>query len=260
MGIQWIILAGAAFVLAGCATGAAEGTVAAPEPLLVAAAANLQTAFTELGQAFEQQTGQPVRFSFGSTGNLTTQIENGAPFDILAAANESYVDRLAAGGHIVPGSRQLYAQGQLVLVVNRGSGVQATDLQELLSPGVTRVAIANPAHAPYGQAAREALQSAGLWDAVQPKLVLGENVRQTLQFVQTGDAPAGIVARSIAGVPEVSYTPLPAKLHQPLNQALAIVNTSSRPEAARQFINFINSSLGRSIMKKHGFLLPGEFK
>ncbi|RME99614.1 MAG: molybdate ABC transporter substrate-binding protein [Chloroflexi bacterium] len=260
MSIRWIIWVGVALLLAGCAAGPAENAGGAPEPLLVAAAADLQTAFTELGQTFEQQTGQPVRFSFGSTGKLTTQIENGAPFDILAAANESYIDRLAAGGYIIPGSQQLYAQGQLVLVVNRESGVQATVLQDLLDSNIARVAIANPAHAPYGQAAQEALQSAGLWGVVQPKLVLGENVRQTLQFVQTGDAPVGIVARSIADVPEVSYTPLPANLYPPLKQALAITKTSTRPEAARQFVEFISSPQGRSIMQKHGFLLPGEFK
>lgn len=259
MRIDWIIGVILALLAAGCGSGLSADSPTPPEPLLVAAAADLQTAFTALGQEFEQQTGQPVRFSFGSTGNLTTQIENGAPFDILAAANESYVNRLAAAGLIIPDTRQQYAQGRIVLAVNKESGVQAVTLQDLLSPAITRIAIANPAHAPYGQAAQQALQSAGLWDVLQPKLVLAENVRQTLQFVQTGDAPAGIVARSIANVPEVSYTPLPANLHQPINQALAVIKTSPRPETARQFINFINSPDGRAVMKQYGFLPPGEF-
>ncbi|MCC9078659.1 molybdate ABC transporter substrate-binding protein [Litorilinea aerophila] len=231
----------------------------AGDELLVAAAADLQFAFTELGERFQAETGQPVTFVFGSTGNLTAQIENGAPFDILAAANVAYIDRLDAQGLILPETRQLYAQGRIVLAVNREAGVEATTLTDLLDPAISRVAIANPAHAPYGVAAQEALQSAGLWEALQPKLVLGENVRQALQFIQTGDAQAGIVALSIAQVPEVTYTLLPAELHNPLNQALAVIKSSRHPEAARAFIEFVNGPVGRPVMKKYGFLLPGEF-
>ena len=229
------------------------------EPLLVAAAADLQFAFTEIGERFEAETGQPVTFTFGSTGNLTTQIENGAPFDILAAANVAFVDRLAEQGLIIPDTQQLYAQGRIVLVVNRESGLQADGLDDLTDPAITRIAVANPEHAPYGQAAREAMQSAGVWDEVEDKLVLGENVAQTLQFVQTGDAPAGIVALSIADVPEVTGTLLSAELHEPINQALAVIRTTPHEEAARAFIDFVNSPEGREIMKRHGFLLPGEF-
>ena len=240
-------------------TGAANDQPASNGPLLVAAAADLQFAFTELGPKFTKETGQEVKFIFGSTGNLTTQIENGAPFDVLAAANVSYVDQLKQEGLIIPDTQQLYAQGHLVLVVNRAAGVQATQLSDLLNPAIMRIAIANPDHAPYGQAAKEALQNAGLWDTLQPKLVLGENVRQTLQFVQTGDAPVGIVALSIAEVPEVSYTILPAKLYDPLNQAMAVISSTKNEVAARAFLKFVNGPEGRPVMKKYGFLLPGEF-
>ncbi len=232
---------------------------ASAEPLLVAAASDLQFAFTEIGERYEAETGQKVTFTFGSTGNLTTQIENGAPFDILAAANVSFVDRLTAQGLTLPETQQLYAQGRIVLVVNRDSGLQAVSLEDLLDPAITRIAIANPDHAPYGQAAREALQSAAVWEAIQEKLVLGENVSQTLQFVQTGDAPVGIVALSIANVPEVSGTLLPAAMHEPINQALAVIKSTPREAAARAFIAFVNSPEGREIMKRYGFLLPGEF-
>lgn len=228
-------------------------------PLLVAAAADLQFAFTEIGERFEAETGQLVVFTFGSTGNLTTQIENGAPFDILAAANVSFVDRLTEQGLTIPETQQLYAQGRIVLVVNRDSGSQAVSLADLLDPTITRIAIANPEHAPYGQAAREALQSAGVWEAIQEKLVLGENIAQTLQFVQTGDAPVGIVALSIADVPEVTGTLLPAELHEPINQALAVIKATSNGAAARAFVEFVGSPAGREIMKRYGFLLPGEF-
>lgn len=245
-------------LLAACRPSAAETDVSF-DPLLVAAAADLQFAFTEIGERFTAETGQEVTFTFGSTGNLTTQIENGAPFDILAAANVSFVDRLTEQGLTIPETQQLYAQGRIVLVANRQSGVQASSLEDLLDPAIIRIAIANPEHAPYGQAAREALQSAGVWEAIQEKLVLGENVSQTLQFVQTGDAPVGIVALSIAGVPEVIGTLLPADLHEPINQALAVIKGTPHEAAARTFIELVNSPEGREIMKRYGFLLPGEF-
>jgi molybdate transport system substrate-binding protein len=232
---------------------------ASAEPLLVAAAADLQFAFTEIGALFEAETGQKVTFTFGSTGHLTTQIENGAPFDILAAANVAFVDRLTEQGLTIPETQQLYAQGRIVLVVNRNAGLVATTLEDLLDPAITRIAIANPEHAPYGMAAREAMQSTGVWEAVEDKLVFGENVAQTLQFVQTGDAPVGIVALSIADVPEVTGTLLPAELHEPINQALAVIKKTPHEEAARAFVDFVNSPEGREIMKRYGFLLPGEF-
>ena len=246
------------FLLAACGPAGAR-SAAPPEPLLVAAASDLQFAFGEIGPLFEAETGQPVIFTFGSTGHLTTQIENGAPFDILAAANVAFVDRLAEQGLTIPETQQLYAQGRIVLVANRQAGVQATTLEDLLDPATGPIAIANPEHAPYGQAAREALQSAGVWEAIQEKLVLGENVSQTLQFVQTGDAPVGIVALSIANVPEVTATLLPAELHEPINQALAVIKGTPREAPARAFIEFVNSPAGRELMKRYGFLLPGEF-
>ncbi len=254
----------AGLLFAAACSAPATGTpppskVAGSNDLLVAAAADLQFAFTEIGQLFEQQTGRHVTFSFGSTGNLTAQIENGAPFDLIAAANVAYIDRLQKKGLIIPETRQLYAQGRIVLAVNRKSGVEATTLEDLLDPSISRVAIANPDHAPYGLAAKQALQRAGVWDALQPRLVYGENVRQTLQFVQTGNAPAGIVALSIANVPEITWTLIDADLHEPLNQALAVIRGSPNEQAARAFISFVNGPQGRPIMKKYGFLLPGEF-
>lgn len=243
-------------LLAACRSAQTPTTA---EPLLVAAASDLQFAFTEVGQAFAAETGHKVVFTFGSTGNLTTQIENGAPFDILAAANVSFVDRLTAQGLTIPETQQLYAQGRIVLIVNRQSGIQVVGLSDLLDPSISRIAIANPAHAPYGMAAQEALESAGVWTAIQDKLVLGENVSQTLQFVQTGDAPVGIVALSIANVPEVTGTLLPAELHEPINQALAVIKSTPREDIARAFIAFVSSDQGREIMRRYGFLLPGEF-
>jgi len=239
-------------------SGACVASTPAPS-LTVAAAADLHFAFREIGELFQQETGIPVTFSFGSTGLLTQQIENGAPFDLLAAANEAYIDQLEQKGLILPDSRQLYAQGRIVIAVNRASGLDVKTLADLVDPAISRIAIANPEHAPYGLAAQQALESAGVWQAVQDRLVLGQNVRQALQFVQTGDAPVGVVALSVANVPEVHYTLIPAELHQPINQALAIVRTSAHPDVARRFIEFVNGPQGRRVMKRYGFRLPGEF-
>lgn len=244
-----------AALIAACA---APASPTPPIELTVAAAADLQFAFSELGTLFEQQTGHKVTFVFGSTGQLAQQIEEGAPFDLFAAANVSFVDDLAAKHLVLPDSVAQYARGRIVLAVNRDAGVTAIGLSDLLSTDITHIAIANPEHAPYGQAAKEALQAAGIWDQIQAKLVFGENVRQTLQFVQTGDAQAGIVALSVASVPEITWTLLDDTLHNPLDQALAVVARSAHPQVAREFAAFINSQAGRPVMQKYGFVLPGE--
>ncbi len=243
--------------LSACTIGQASTDSPAVE-LTVAAAADLQFAFTEIGALYEQQTGNKVIFSFGSTGQLAQQIENGAPFDLFAAANISFVDDLAKKKLVDPDTVTLYARGRIVLAVNRASGIHATSLDDLLSEQITHIAIANPEHAPYGVAAQEALRSAGVWDRVKGKIVYGENVRQTLQFIQTGDAQVGIVSLSVANVPEISWSLIDSSLHKPLDQALAVVSSSSHKEEAQKFARFINGSQGRPIMQKYGFILPGE--
>ncbi len=228
------------------------------QPLTVAAAASLQFAFVEIGQMFEQETGQAVVFSFGSSGNLARQIEHGAPLDVFASANAVYVEQLRAQGLLVAASQQTYAQGQLALVVNRASGLQVQRLQDLLDADVTHVALANPGHAPYGLAAQHALQSAGLWEALQPKLVYGENVRQAMQFVQTGNAEAGLVALSVADVPELDYTLVDVYLHQALDQVIAVVQGTPRLAAGESFIAFVRGPLGQRVLRRYGFQLPND--
>ena len=224
------------------------------EPLLVAAAASLQFAFSEIGQQFEAETGQPVIFTFGSSGSLAHQIENGAPADLYAAANASFAERLASKGYVNPSSRERYAQGQLVLAVSRAGGVQIESLTDLLSPAVLHIAIANPVHAPYGRAAREALESAGVWEALQPKLVYGENVRQAMQFVETGNAEAGLIALSVADTPAIRHTLLDHKLYRPLDQVIAIVHDAPREESARRFIAYLQDPPAQAIMEHYGFM------
>ena len=238
-------------------SGAAQAP-GAGEPLLVAAAASLEAAFTEIGAAYRAETGQGVDFVFGSSGNLATQIENGAPFDVFASADEGFVERLAAQDLILDDTQAVYAQGRLALVVNRDSGLDLAGIDDLADPGVLRVAIANPDLAPYGLAARQALQRSGLWETVSPKLVQGANVRQALQYVQTGDAPAGLVALSIADVPEVTYSLVDTTLYDPLRQALAVVAGTDQEAATREFTEFVLSPAGRSILARHGFTIAGK--
>ncbi|MCL4858682.1 MAG: molybdate ABC transporter substrate-binding protein [Caldilineaceae bacterium] len=235
-------------------SGAADDSV----ELTVGAAADLQFAFTELGRLFQEETGHRVTMVFGSTGQLAQQIENGAPYDLYAAANIEFVEMLAEKKLVLPETVALYGRGRIVLAVNREAGVEASELNDLLAPEIQRIAIANPEHAPYGRAAKEALESSGVWTQLQDKLVLGENVRQTLQYVQTGDAQVGIVALSIADVPEITWTLIDDALHNPLDQALAVVSSSPHAAIAAEFAAFINGPTGRPIMQRYGFVLPGE--
>jgi len=224
--------------------------------LTVGAASDLQFAFTDMGKLFEKQTGQKVTFTFGSTGNIAKQIENGAPIDLFAAANVSFVDNLRAKGLIIPETQQLYGRGRIALTINKSAGIQVTSLADLLNPKIKHVAIANPDHAPYGLAAKQALISAGIWDQIQPKLVLGENIRQALQFIQTGNAEVGLIAHSIVEVPEITYFLVDEDLHTPLNQALGVITGSAHEQAAREFAAFVLGPQGLPIMQKYGFELP----
>ncbi len=236
--------------------GAGKTDAAAPA-LLVFAASDLALAFQEIVPGFEQAHGVKVTLVLGSTGNLARQLEHGAPADVFFAADEQFVDRLAAQRVLKADTRTLYARGRLVLATARSAGPRLTDLRELLGPRVRHVAIANPEHAPYGRRAEEALRRVGIWEALRPKLVYGENIRQAVQFVQTGAAEAGIVALSVADVPEIEWTLLDASLHAPLNQAAAVVARSGQPELGRAFIGFVTGPPGRAIMKRFGFLPPG---
>lgn len=232
---------------------------ASGQPILtVFAAADLAFAFGEIVPRFEQAQGAKVTLVLGSTGNLARQIEHGAPADVFFAADQRFVEGLAARGILLPGSQVLYARGRIVLATARGFGPRLTALSALLDPRLRHVAIANPAHAPYGRAAEEALRKEGLWDALRPKLVYGENIRHALQFVQTGAAEAGIVARSVADVPEVEWALIDASLHAPLDQAAAVVRRSSRPQLGLALIHFVTGLEGRPIMKRYGYFLPGE--
>src|SRR5215208_7950444 len=169
-----------------------------PVTLTVSAAADLTPAFEELGELFRNETGIKVTFNFGSTGQLAQQIEQGAPVDLLAAANVSCVEELERQNLILPNTKALYAQGRITLWTRSDSPLKLEHVEDLAKPEVRRIAIANPEHAPYGEAARQALQSAGIWDRVSSRLVFGENISQTLQYAETGNVDAAIVALSLS--------------------------------------------------------------
>lgn len=234
-------------------------TAAESQPLTVFAAADLAFAFKQIVPLFERATGAKVTLSFGSTGQFAQQIAAGAPADVFFAANQSFIDDLATTGKVLPETRTLYAQGRIVLASRRPAQAKLTDLRQLVDPGVRRVAIANPQHAPYGKAAEQALRAAGVWEGLKSKLVYGENIRHTLQFIQTGAVDAGVVALSVADVPDVTWVVIDTSLHEPLNQSAAVIRTSRRPQLAMHFIQFVVSPAARPIMKRYGFLLPGEF-
>ncbi len=248
----------AAFLLAlacvtACKTKNPATSTASPGELTVAAASDLTPAFEELGREFESATKTKVVFVFGSTGMLTRQIENGAPFDLFAAANVSYIDELDQKGLIIPDSKLIYARGRITLWTPNESPLRLQGIADLARPEVQRVAIANPDHAPYGLAAKQALQSAGVWDRVQPKLVYGDNIRQTLQYAQTGNVEVSIVALSLSVQSNGRWTLIPEELHQPIDQALAVMKTTQKEQTARAFAAFVNSERGKAIMKKYGF-------
>jgi molybdate transport system substrate-binding protein len=237
---------------------ACGGKKAEPRSITVMAASDLTPAFEELGREFERQKGVRVRFSFGSTGNLARQIENGAPADVFAAADVSFIEGLEAEGLVVPGTRALYARGRLTLYTAADSGHNFTKLEDLAGPEVERFAIANPEHAPYGVAAREALEESGLWEKVKDKCVFGEDVRTAQQFAETGNVDAAVVALSLSVRGSGRRVLVPEELHRPLDQALAVVKGAKNEQDARAFAAFVNGPEGRPVMRKYGFVLPGE--
>ncbi|GAB4345739.1 MAG: molybdate ABC transporter substrate-binding protein [Leptolyngbyaceae cyanobacterium] len=256
-----LVLAG---LLSACGLSTADqpssppATSAQPITLTVSAAADLNYVFPEIGKLWEQETGHRVTFNLGSTGQLAQQIERGAPVDLFAAANKKFVEDLDKKGLVHSDTKELYGVGRLTLWQREEGTHEIKDIKDLMKPDIKRVAIANPDHAPYGVAARQALQSAGIWDAIQPKLIIGENIKQTQQYAQTGNVDVAIAALSISVEKPGKWVLVPEKLHKPLEQMLAVPKSAPHPEEAKQFAAFINGEKGRPLMRKYGFVLPGE--
>jgi molybdate transport system substrate-binding protein len=236
---------------------AACSTSARVEPLTVAAAASLAPILDELGEIYEQQTGDTVVFSYGSSGNLAQQIRNGAPFDIFASADALRVDELIDEGLLDKDSRLAFAQGVLVLVWAPELGLSLESVEDLANPIVRDVAIANPRHAPYGMAAAQAVLRTGVEITVLPKLVYGESVRQAGLLVQTGNTDAGLIALSIAKSLGLQGVELPQGLHDPIQHVVAVHSDTLLPAEAASFLEFL-SSPGAQIFYENSGLIAGE--
>jgi molybdate transport system substrate-binding protein len=245
------------------AAGWAAGALA-EEPPTIAGAADLQFALTDVAQAFKAETGLEVKLAFGSSGNFARQIRQGAPFEMYLSADENYVLELNEDGltrdHGAP-----YAVGRIVLIVPHDSPLKADgtlgDLRAALEDGrVQKFAIANPEHAPYGRRAEEALRHAGLWEAIQDRLVFGENVSQAAQFATSGSAQGGIIAYSLALSPKVSalgtFALIPAEWHDPLRQRMVLLKHAGA--TAERFFAFMQEPVARAIMRRYGFVVAGE--
>jgi molybdate transport system substrate-binding protein len=231
------------------------------EPIRVAAASDLSQAFPELARGFQAQTGLEVRFTFGSTGLLARQLRDGAPFDVFAAAQASFVEDVVRAGVCEADTRAAYGRGRLALwsAAPRTAGSGPRTLRDLLDPRYQRIAIANPEHAPYGKAAREALQQSGLWQQLEGRILLAENVRQALQFAESGNAEAALVALSLVIEDRsATWTAVDPALHAPIEQTLVACSRGKRAADGRRFAAYVGSPAGRAVMRRFGFLLAGE--
>jgi molybdate transport system substrate-binding protein len=233
-------------------------SAARAQEIRVAAAADLKFAMQDVAAQFEKQSGAKVDVTYGSSGNFFSQLQNGAPFDLFFSADIDYPKKLEAAGLAEPGTLYEYAIGRIAIWTPADATVDVASLgwKALLDPSVQKIAIANPEHAPYGRAAVAALQKADIYEQVKPKLVYGENISQAAQFVQSGNAQAGIVAMSLAvspGMKDGKRWEIPADMHPPIEQAAIILKSVANKEGARAFLEFVKSSAGRATLAKYGF-------
>lgn len=222
------------------------------QTITVAAASSLRPLYQELGVLFETVENDKVVFVFGASGSLAQQIKQGAQLDIFASANAQFVNELGNSGLIDNEYHRTYAVGSLALAITPSQQNSISSLFDLLSPEVRYLALANPSVAPYGLAAQETLESLNLLDRLRPKIVYSTNVRQALQFVETGNADAAVVSRAII-TDEVTHFPIDPQLHNPILQSIALIKTSKHPQAARRFIEFISANENRMVLESYGF-------
>jgi molybdate transport system substrate-binding protein len=251
-----VILALCLFVITGV-----NGAVA--EEITIAAASDLNFAFREIVTEYEKASGNQVRLTLGSSGNFFAQIQNGAPFDLYFSADISYPKKLEEAGLAVSGSLYPYAIGRIVLWTGNESHLDLSKGLEILrEPTIKKIAIANPKHAPYGRAAVAAMEHFKVYDQVKDRLILGENISQAAQFIESGACDIGIIALSLAAAPAMkskgTYWEVPAEAHSSLEQGAVILKSSKNQEAARQFLEFIKGPDGQEIMKRYGFIVPSS--
>ena len=228
---------------------------AGAKTIRVAAASDLSRAFVEVGDAFTAKTGIKPVFDFGSSGLLAKQIEQGAPFYLFAAANKSFVDQVVKTGKCDGTTAQLYSRGRVVMW---GKHDIPAKLADLVDPKYKRIGLANPDHAPYGQAAVEAMQKAGIYDQVKDRLVLAENVQAAFTYAKEGSVDVAFIALAAAiGADQKTYTAVELDLHAPLEQTLVVCGTGPEADAARKFAAFVVGDQGRATMERFGFSTTG---
>jgi len=231
------------------------------EKITIAAAADLKFAMDEIVTTFKKTSpGNELDVIYGSSGKFHTQLQQGAPYDLYFSADIGYPRELAKAG-LAASEVKPYALGRIVLWSTSLDASKLT-LEGLTDPNITRIAMANPKHAPYGRRAEEALRTAGVWDKIEPKLVYGENIAHTAQFVQTGNAQVGLIALALAVNPELTskggYWLVPDKLHNPLEQGFIVTRRAAGNALAKRFADYMDSKPARAVMRKYGFVLPGE--
>ena len=236
--------------------------LARAEVLTVAAAADLTFAFKDVATEFQAQSRDTLRISYGSSGNFFSQIKNGAPFDVFFSADVQYPQKLAAAGLVDSATIYEYAAGKIVAWVPNSSKLDLDQgLNVLLDPSIHKIAVANPEHAPYGRAAIAAMQHEGIYDKVRSKFVMGEDISQTAQFVQSGNADVGILALSLALAPAMKdkgrFTIIPVGDYPPIIQAACIIKATRHPDLAGRFLEFIKQPATVAKMGEYGFVLPG---
>ncbi len=235
--------------------------LAVAEEITIAAASDLNFAFKEIVSEYEKASGNHVKLTLGSSGNFYAQIQNGAPFDIYFSADIAYPRKLEEAGLTVPGSLYHYAVGRIVLWTGKEAHLDLSKGLEILGePRIKKIAIANPKHAPYGRAAVAAMEHAEVYDRVKDKLVLGENISQAAQFVESGAADVGIIALSLALAPPMQaaghYWEIPADAYPPIEQGAVILMGGKNQESAKAFLSFIQGAEGQTMMKRYGFVIP----
>ncbi len=234
---------------------AACGRTSEPhDPVLtISAASNLIPAFEEIGELFEDETDIEVDFNFGASGQLAEQISRGAPVDLFASADSAYIDVLSTEGLILEPTVTEFARGRIVLWSADPEEIRLDDVRDLDQAAVETVALANPAISPFGQAAREALERAGLWESLEDKIVYGSNISQTLHMAEVGSADAAIVALSLVQDSDRGWSLIPESQHKPIRQVIAVLRGTENEGAARSFIDFIIRDPGQEILRRFGY-------
>jgi molybdate transport system substrate-binding protein len=239
-----------------CRSGVPKNGPGYSQDLTVAAASNLTDALAEIGPRFTSKTGIPVVFSFGATADLAKQIENGAPFDVFAAADTEHVEQLERQGLLTPGTHALYARGRLVMWLPPGSNLKVERIQDITAGAFERIAIAKPDVAPYGRAAVESLRRLGIWNDIEERVVYAQNVSQAKQYAATGNTEVAFIPLALVKPGEGSYLEVSDELHQPIDQALGIIKDSPKQTEARQFVDFLLSEEGQELLSKKGYRKP----